>query len=110
MWPDREVAEALVRQVDGDRRRQVALLPAALEALADGLGMGHVAVERLYDGGLELGGAVSVEETDQGGRDGAEVVAAIPGCDEEVAGCVFRAKPITDSGPNRSLIPGQTDH
>ena len=25
-------------------------------------------------------------------------------------GCVFRSKPITDSGPNRSLIPVQTDH
>jgi len=24
--------------------------------------------------------------------------------------CVFRSKPITDSGPNRSLIPVQTDH
>ena len=29
---------------------------------------------------------------------------------ESETGCVFRSKPITDSGPNRSLIPVQTDH
>ena len=28
----------------------------------------------------------------------------------KVVNCVFRSKPITDSGPNRSLIPVQTDH
>ena len=31
-------------------------------------------------------------------------------CGDLVTGCVFRSKPITDSGPNRSLIPVQADH
>ena len=29
---------------------------------------------------------------------------------QELARCVFRSKPITDSGRSRSLIPVQTDH
>ena len=40
----------------------------------------------------------------------ADVRDAVTGMRLSVTHCVFRCKPITDSGANRSLIPVQTDH
>src|SRR3954471_5385011 len=47
-------------QLDGDRRGLATLLAPAFEGETDGVGMRHVALERLTDGGLQLGGAVAV--------------------------------------------------
>src|SRR6516162_4773976 len=58
-------------------------MAAAFERQAHGVGMRHVTVESLADGGLELAGAVPVEQADQQSGDGAEVVAALGGPDQQ---------------------------
>lgn len=62
----------------GDRQRWwlLTLRAPALQRQADRIGMGHRPRERLIDGRLQLAGAVAVEETRQGRRDGAEVFPA----------------------------------
>ena len=53
------------------------------------VGVGDAALQRLADGRLELGGAVGVEQAQQGGDDGADIVAAHGGVGEQAlaAGC-----------------------
>src|SRR5579864_4990135 len=53
-------------QIDGDGRWLVALLATALERQTHGVGVRHVVRERLADRGLELDGAVTVEQPQQG--------------------------------------------
>jgi hypothetical protein len=62
-----KLSRALSRQLDADRWRLMALLAAMFERQTDGIGMGHAARERLGDGGLEVGGAIAVEEPQQRG-------------------------------------------
>jgi hypothetical protein len=64
------------RQVDRDAGRLPALLTAAVERQTHSVGVRHAAVERLADRGLEFGGAIAVEEPQQGGGDG-PIVAAL---------------------------------
>ena len=49
------------RQRRGDWRCLLAVVAAAFEGEAHGVGMRHVAIESIADGGLELAGAVLIE-------------------------------------------------
>ena len=85
MRPHRRVARLHIRgQVDVDRRGLATLLAPALQREADGIGMRHVAVERLADGGLQVGGAVAIEQPRQSIGDGAEIGAALGGAQQQV--------------------------
>src|SRR3954451_7126010 len=66
----------MLGQHDGDRRWGAVLLTLAVEREAHGVGVRHVALERLLDGGLQGGGAVPVEQLQQRGGDAAERHAA----------------------------------
>ena len=70
-------------QIDGDGGQLLALLATLLERQAHRIGVRHAARERLADGGLELAGAVALEQPQQGGGDGAEIVAARGGAAEQ---------------------------
>src|ERR1700733_15428015 len=50
----------MVGQIGGDGRQLLALMAPPLEGEADGAWVRHVAIERLDDGGLQLGGAVAM--------------------------------------------------
>ena len=52
----------MVGQIGGDGRQLLALMAPPLKGEADGAGVRHVAIERLDDGGLQLGGAVAILE------------------------------------------------
>src|ERR1700693_1780330 len=59
---DRNVARLnMVGQIGGDGRQLLAFMAPPLKGEADGAGVRHVAIERLDDGGLQLGGAVAVQ-------------------------------------------------
>src|SRR5215471_19500493 len=75
------------RQVDGNGRRLVALLAAVFERQAYGVGVRYAAVERLPDGGIEFGGAIAVEQPQQGRRDSTEIVAALGGAQQQGLAC-----------------------
>ena|SRR6516164_10448202 len=84
MRPDGGVAGLDVcRQIDGDGWRQLALFAAILERQTHGVGMRDATRERLADGGLELGGPIAVQQPQQRGGDGAEIVAALAGALEQ---------------------------
>ena len=74
-------------QVYGDRWRLVALLAAALEDKAHGIGVGDVAGKRLENGGLEFAGAVAGQELHQSRGATAEIVAALGGTNEQSLDC-----------------------
>ena len=82
----------MVRQIEGDGRRLPALLAAALQSEADGVGMGDIALERLGDGGLKFGGAVALQQPGQGCGDGAEIAAVCRGTGEQSLACGRRMK------------------
>src|SRR5450631_2894779 len=63
------------RQVEGYGRGLLALLAMVIECQAHRIGVRHAALQRLTDCGLEIGGAVAVEQAQQGRGDGAEIVA-----------------------------------
>ena len=65
------------RAAQRDRRRQALRLAGALQCQAHGVGVRHVALERLGDGRLQRGGAIALEQAQQRGGDRAEVVAAL---------------------------------
>ena len=69
-------------QHDGDRRGVTVLLPAPLEGEAHGVGVRHIARQRIENGGLQIGGAEAFEQPQQGCGDGAEISAARGGTDE----------------------------
>lgn len=73
----------MLRQVHRDGRRPLALIAAPFQREADGVGVRDAAAERLGDGGLQFGGAIAVQQPDQGGRDGGEGVAALGGLLEQ---------------------------
>ena len=52
----------MVGQIGGDGRQLLAFMAPPLEGEADGARVRHVAIERLEDGGLQLGGAVAIQE------------------------------------------------
>ena len=60
-----------------------ALFAAMLEGQTHGVGMRHIALHRLEDGGLQIGGAVAVQQSDQGGSDGAQIGAPFRGAREQ---------------------------
>ena len=68
---------------EGDRRRVAVLPAAAFEGEAHGVGMRHVALQRLEDGRLQIGGAGVIEQTQQRGGDGAQVGAPLGGAQEQ---------------------------
>ena len=89
------------RQRQGDWRCLLAVMAAAFERQAHGVGMRHIAVESVADGGLELAAPYG-RAGGSGGGDGAEVVAALGGADQQglagrrrlgqaIAGAVRRA-------------------
>jgi len=53
--------------------RLAALFAAMLEGQTHGVGMRHIALQRLEDGRLQIGGAVAVQQSGQGGSDGAQI-------------------------------------
>jgi hypothetical protein len=71
------------RQVEGDGRRLLALLAVVIECQAHRVGVRHAALQRLTDRGLEFGGAIAVEQAQQGRGDGAEIVAAGGGAQQQ---------------------------
>ena len=64
------------RQVEGDGRGLLALLAVVIECQTHRVGVRHAALQRLADRGIEFGGAIAVEQAQQGRGDGAEIVAA----------------------------------
>ena len=68
---------------EGDRRRVAVLPAAAFEGEAHGVGVRHVALQRLEDGRLQIGGAGAIEQTQQRGGDGAQVGAPLGGAQEQ---------------------------
>jgi hypothetical protein len=54
------------RQVEGDWRGLLALLAVVIECQTHRVGVRHAALQRLADCGLEIGGAVAVEQAQQG--------------------------------------------
>jgi hypothetical protein len=64
---------------DGDShgRRKAAGGPAAVDDLPDGADVDGIAIERFREGGLELGGAGSVEDLQEPCSRAADVVAAL---------------------------------
>ena len=77
----------MLGQSDGDRRCLLAQFAAVFECEPHRIGMRHAARERLADGGVKLGGAVTLQQPQQGGRDGAEIVAALGGAQEQGLAC-----------------------
>jgi hypothetical protein len=87
MGGDQPVAHSLIRrQVD---RQRWGLLTAALQGQAHRVGMGHVTAKGLGDSCRKLGGAVAIEQAQQGGGDGTEVIAPFGGSAEQfgAVGC-----------------------
>src|SRR6266853_1629793 len=56
-------------EIDGDGGPFLALLAALFERQTHRVGMRHAARERLADGGLQLRGAITIEQPQQRGRD-----------------------------------------
>ncbi len=83
-WHGAVAGADMLGQHEGDGRRLAALGAPAIEGEAHGVGMRHVARQRFQDGGLQFGGAVSVEQAQQGSGDGAEVVATRGGAAQQV--------------------------
>ena len=77
---------------DGDRRRVTALFATTFQRQAHRVRVRHVALQRLEDGGLQLGGAIAVEQPLQTNGDGAEIGAAFGRADQQViaGGCGLR--------------------
>jgi len=67
----------------GDGWWLLALFAPALEDEAHGIGVGHVTVERLGDGGFELGGTVAGQQLHQRCRDASEIAAALGGANKQ---------------------------
>ncbi len=72
-------------QFDDDRRRLAARLAPALQGQTHGIGVRHVARERLADRRPQIGGAVAVEQPGQADGDGAQFGAALGGAQPQVA-------------------------
>ena len=56
------------RQDEGDRRGLLAIVAAAFERQANRVGMRHITLERLDDGGIELARAVALQQLGPGWR------------------------------------------
>src|ERR1700686_259320 len=81
---DRNVARLdMVGQIGSDGRQLLALMAPPLKGETDGAWVRHVAIERLDDGGLQLGRAVAIQEPQHGAGDGAEIAAALGGADQQ---------------------------
>jgi len=80
----RGIAELHMRgQHEGDLWRVAALLAATLEGETYGVWMRHIALQRLQDGGLQIGGAGAIQQPYQGGGDGAQIAAPFSGANEQ---------------------------
>jgi hypothetical protein len=66
----------VIRQLDGDGWRFISPLAAAFDRQAYGVGVRYTALERFPDRGVELGGAIVIEQPQQLGGDGTEIVTA----------------------------------
>ena len=74
MRPHRGIAPLdMLGQHEVDLWRLAALFAAMLEGQTHGVGMRHIALQRLKDGRLQIGGAVAVQQSDRGGSDGAQI-------------------------------------
>src|SRR6266853_1265208 len=73
----------MVGQIGGDGRQLLALMAPPLKGEADGAWVRHVAIDRLDDGSLQLGGAVAIQEPQHGAGDGPEIAAALGGADQQ---------------------------
>jgi hypothetical protein len=71
------------RQHESDLWRLAALLAATLEGETHGVRMRHIALQRLEDGGLQIGGVGSIQQPYQGGGDGAQIGAPFSGAHEQ---------------------------
>ena len=84
MRPHRGIAVAhMLGQHDSDGRGLAVLLAPTLKGEAHGIGVGHTALQRIENGGLQISGAVAVEQPRQGGGDGAEIAVALGGAHEQ---------------------------
>ena len=84
MRPHDLVARAdMLGQDKGDRRWLLAVVTLSLECETHRVGMRHVTVERLEDGGVELGGSITFQQPRQRAGDVAEVVAALGGAEQQ---------------------------
>jgi hypothetical protein len=79
------------RQEQGDRRRLLAFLAAAFQSQTHGVGVRHIAVNGVADGGVELARPILLQQADQGGGD-----------------CKNRSKPAPDFGRNRQVISAES--
>ena len=73
------------RQGDGDRRGLAAFVAAAFKCQTNRIGMRHIAVECLDDGGVELARPIAFQQLDQRRGDVAQVIAALGGGGEQAA-------------------------
>ena len=74
-------------QDDGDGGRLTAVVAATLKNLTDGVVVRHAPDQRVGDGGLQLGGAVTVEEIGQGVSNGADIVTALGSPHQQIPAC-----------------------
>lgn len=72
-------------EIDGDRRRQFARFPAAIEGAAHRIGMGGAVSQGFKDRFLQFGRAVMLQELHHGGGERTEIIIARRGADQEVA-------------------------
>ena len=70
------------RQGESDRGGLPPVVAVALERQTDRIGVRHIMFERLEDGGIELGGAIALQQLDQARGDAAEVRATLGGANE----------------------------
>ena len=84
MRPHRRVTRLhMGGQHDGDLRRVTALLAPTFEGETHGVRMRHIALERLEDGELQIGGGGALEQPHQCSGDGTEIGAAFGGADQQ---------------------------
>ena len=84
MRPHRGVAPLhMLGQREVDLWRLAALFAETFEGETHGVRMRHIALQRLEDGRLQIGGAVAVQQSDQGGSDGAQIGAPFRGAREQ---------------------------
>ena len=82
--PHRFVARLdMRRQGEGDRRGLLAVIAAAFERKANRVGMGHITLQGLDDGGIELARPIALQQLDEAGGGAAQVSTALGGTNEQ---------------------------
>ena len=74
----------MVGQTHSHRRGRAALLASALQRQAHGIGVRHTALDRIAHRRLEFSAAIAIEQAQQRGSDGAQILATLSGTDEQL--------------------------